>query len=256
MPKRVSDDIDHVPIEPPAKKLKKHPPKQWLLPKFKPQAITGALTYGYGSLPKNASHDDPYSIFCLFFTKDILQIIANHTNEYAELYNSPVTPYSRVWHPTTAKELKAFIGTYIWMGVHPETAIEDFWNTNPELGPIHEAVTKHISRNRWQQIDRFLHISKPVAPETTPRPITFENLEPLNEHLRMSFKKYWTAGTHLAVDETIQRFMGRSKETVNIPTKPEPEGFKIWVLANSGYVLNWLYHAKGDSNGPVDLDKF
>ena len=116
MPKRVSDDIDHVPIEPPAKKLKKHPPKQWLLPKFKPQAITGALTYGYGSLPKNASHDDPYSIFCLFFTEDILQIIADHTNEYAKLYNSPITTYSRVWHPTTAKKATgANSKEHIWL---------------------------------------------------------------------------------------------------------------------------------------------
>ena len=82
----------------------------------------------------------------------------------------------------------------------------------------------------------------------------FEKLEPLNEHLRHAFKTYWKAGTHLAVDETIQRFMGRSKETVNIPSKPEPEGFKIWVLANSGYVLDWMYHAKDEKNGPVDLD--
>ena len=50
--------------------------------------------------------------------------------------------------------------------------------------------------------------------------------------------------------------MGRSKEIVNIPSKPTPEGFKIWVLANAGYVLDWLYHAKGDQLGPVDLDDF
>ena len=43
MPKRVSNDIDHVPIEPPTKKAKKAPPKQWQLPKCKPQAIIGAL---------------------------------------------------------------------------------------------------------------------------------------------------------------------------------------------------------------------
>jgi hypothetical protein len=33
-----------------------------------------------------------------------------------------------------------------------------------------------------------------------------------------------------------------------------PEGFKIWVLANQGYVLDWLWHAKGNQKGPVDLD--
>jgi len=48
--------------------------------------------------------------------------------------------------------------------------------------------------------------------------------------------------------------MGRAPEIVNIPLKPTPEGFKIWVLANKGYILDWLWHAKGDKKGPVDLN--
>ena len=50
--------------------------------------------------------------------------------------------------------------------------------------------------------------------------------------------------------------MGRSKEIINIPSKLIPKGFKIWVLANTGYILDWLYYAKGDSQGPVNLDDF
>ena len=41
---------------------------------------------------------------------------------------------------------------------------------------------------------------------------------------------------------------------MNIPTKPIPEGFKIWVLANQGYVLDWMFYAKGTGKGPYDLD--
>lgn len=48
--------------------------------------------------------------------------------------------------------------------------------------------------------------------------------------------------------------MGRAPEIVNIPSKPIPEGFKIWVLANEGYVLDQIWHAKGENKGPVDLD--
>ena len=48
--------------------------------------------------------------------------------------------------------------------------------------------------------------------------------------------------------------MGRAPEVVNIPSKPTPEGFKIWVLANEGYVLDFMWHAKGEKKGPVDLD--
>jgi len=48
--------------------------------------------------------------------------------------------------------------------------------------------------------------------------------------------------------------MGRAPEVVNIPSKPTPEGFKIWVLANEGYILDFIWHAKGEKKGLVNLD--
>ena len=49
--------------------------------------------------------------------------------------------------------------------------------------------------------------------------------------------------------------MGRISKTVNILSKPTPEGFKIWVLVNKGYILDFIWHTKGDKKGPVNLDK-
>ena len=37
-----------------------------------------------------------------------------------------------------------------------------------------------------------------------------------------------------------------------MPSKPIPVGFKIWVMADDGYFLQWDFHAKG--GGPVSLD--
>ena len=185
----------------------------------------------------------------------MIKKLVRHTSEYAFLNPGPESPETRTWFPTTIKEFRAYLGASVWMGLHTESSIPEFWNTDPSKGPIHEQVSKHISLKRWQQIDRFFHISKPKpGHQETP----FAKLEPLSDTLRQAFKKYWKTGTHLAVDETIQRFMGRAKEIVNIPSKPTPEGFKIWVLANKGYVLDWMYHAKGQNkgDGPQDLDDF
>ena len=115
-----------------------------------------------------------------------------------------------------------------------------------------------ISLVRWQQIDRFFHLLPPHDPNYLIRQkeTPFEKLEPLNDHLRQQFKIYWKIGTHLAVDKTIVRFMGRASETVNIPSKPIPERFKTWLLRNEGYIFDWLYHAKDIQSGPVDLDNF
>ena len=49
--------------------------------------------------------------------------------------------------------------------------------------------------------------------------------------------------------------MGRASEIVNIPSKPILEGFKIQVLANKGYILDFMWHAKGNRKGLVDLDE-
>lgn len=110
-----------------------------------------------------------------------------------------------------------------------------------------------MSLVRWQQLDRFFHLSKPCQKPPGQESL-FDRVEPLNEELRIDTKKFWQPSTHLAVDEAIQHFMSRAKETVNIPSKPTPEGFKIWVLGNHGYILDWLFHARG--KGPLTLDDY
>ena len=69
-----------------------------------------------------------------------------------------------------------------------ESSISDSWNTNPIKGAIHEQVFKHISLKRWQQIDRFFHISKPLP--LGQKECVFDMLEPLSDTLRQTFKKY------------------------------------------------------------------
>ena len=256
--KRVSDDIDHVPIDPkPSKILRKNPPPPPSPPKHIPILINNPLLHGRNRIPDHIKLNDAYSIFRLFFDDEILAQICQNTNNYAEFYPSKTDkPQARKWYRTTVPELRAYLGAWIWMGVYRSSDIEDYWNTRAEKGPVHERLRKAIALKRWQQIDRFLYISPPQDPTTPKSETPFDKLEPLNDHLRQSYKRYWATGTHLAVDKTIVRFMGRASETVNIPTKPIPEGFKIWVLANGGYVLDWLYYAKGDRLGPIDLDDF
>lgn len=48
--------------------------------------------------------------------------------------------------------------------------------------------------------------------------------------------------------------MGHVPEIVNIPSKPTPEGFKIWILANVGYILDFIWYIKGEKKGPVNLN--
>ena len=76
----------------------------------------------------------------------------------------------------------------------------------------------------------------------------------MSEHLLSLFPTLFRPSTHLAVDEAIARFTGRSHDIINIPGKPTPEGYKMWVLACDGFVLAWLFHTKRKYYGPIDLE--
>ena len=73
MPKRVSDDIDHVPADPkPSKIPKKKPPPPGPPPEHTPILISNPLLHGHSQLPTYIRPDNVYGIFCLFFSEDVL----------------------------------------------------------------------------------------------------------------------------------------------------------------------------------------
>ena len=55
------------------------------------------------------------------------------------------------------------------------------------------------------------------------------------------------------MDEIIVRYEGRAKETTTIPNKPTPTGFKVWGVAQRGFLILWNWHIPGDKNGPVNV---
>ena len=81
----------------------------------------------------------------------------------------------------------------------------------------------------------------------------FSKLEPVNSMLLNTCKVLWHPSSALAVDECMSRFTGRSKEKITIPSKPIPTGIKGWVIADEGYFMYWIWHAKGD--GPQGIGK-
>jgi hypothetical protein len=41
----------------------------------------------------------------------------------------------------------------------------------------------------------------------------------------------------IAVDEIIVRYEGRAKETITVLTKLTPTGFKVWGVAQRGFLI-------------------
>ena len=144
---RVSDDLDHVTDEPTTtKSSKKPPPKQWPMPRYRPLKLKKGLQYGLSKLPEGLPCRAS-SVFGLFFTEKILQTLIDNTNRYAANHShhqDDDKPYARTWFDTTVSELRAYIATYIYMGVHKEPRIESYWNTDETKGPLHSLIRNHI----------------------------------------------------------------------------------------------------------------
>ena len=241
-----------------------------LIPKFEVMDINN--TRGSAQIPDIIDGSNPETLFTLFFTPAVINLIVECTNLNAERTRSdPLafraknirfrdSPNQKPWRPITADEVLAFLGIQIYMGIHKEPLIANYWNTRTNKGPLHPLVRDAMGIDRWKQINRYFHVWNPDStqleqPDRKVHP--HQKVDQLKALLLPSFQRYWRSGTHVAVDECIECFTGRSADTVNIPTKPTPIGFKIWVLADKGYVLDLLWHVKGDGKdqGPQGLSK-
>jgi hypothetical protein len=228
------------------------------LPKFKAMGLNNIKSSS--QIPNTVNSSSPKALFSLFFTDSVLNLIVRCTNLNAErVRTDPITSRAvnirfhesfkqKPCEPVNSDEILIFLGILIYMGIYVVPHINHYWNINEEIEPIHYPVRKAMSQNRWKQIHRYFHIWDPawVGQFINNKVRPCEKVDPLFKLLLSSFQRYWKPGTNLAVDECIEGFTGRTNDIVNIPTKPTLIGFKIWVLADQGYVLDLLWHVKGD----------
>ncbi|PMD22878.1 hypothetical protein NA56DRAFT_717860 [Hyaloscypha hepaticicola] len=69
-----------------------------------------------------------------------------------------------------------------------------------------------------------------------------------DKYLQTCFQEVVVPGSQVSYDEIMIPFRGRSVHCTKVPGKPDPNGYKIWALADKGYLYNWLYFS-----GTADL---
>ena len=83
------------------------------------------------------------------------------TNEYAETHPTPedkaLRGRPRKWIPTSRRELYAYFGVVIHMGITIEPVVEDYWGLIIK-GAAHK-VADYISKNRFEQLERYIRYS-------------------------------------------------------------------------------------------------
>ncbi len=158
------------------------------------------------------------------------------TDSWAHLTN---TAAGAVWQPTDTYELLAFIGVHLYMGIDSLPQRRMYWQSDTR----HSTVAAVLSRDRFESLTRYLRVSPPEAAAAPRSPFTF--VRAFIDSLNHSFPQHWNPGRHIALDESMVSFRGRSDIKQFVPGKPHPHGYKIWVLASENYMLQFqLYEGK------------
>jgi hypothetical protein len=155
------------------------------------------------------------------------------------------------------------------MGVHEEPEVPMYWNTDFKTGPLHPIPT-HISLRRFQQIKRYCHISSKQSDRANGlhlpnNKIWWYKLEPLASSLQTSFQRYYSPSSEVSIDELMVRCFGRSVflalwtsvlnllltfmvyrslHTYKMPNKPITQGYKIYGIADHGYLYNFIWSSR------------
>ena len=225
------------------------------------------------NLPDTIDPDDPLSLFNLFVDGSMCKIITQNSNQYAS--NKGATrPSSRDWTATDDNEIRVLLGILIYMGVCREPNIERYWSTRN--GTEHTCIRQSMSLRRFEQLKRYLHISEqppfphyPYVPHPDDRELMPENevhydpdhisriwwhkVEPLLARFKTASQAYYKPSSNISIDELMVRCYGRSAHTFKMPSKPISKGYKVFSLADHGYI--WDFIPASRVNGVVGVVK-
>lgn len=206
----------------------------------------------------------PLQLFQLFLPISLVEKWVSYTNSWItwlkengviDSWNTPMERTSKLhkWEGTTVSEVLTTIGALIYMGVHKEKTIRGYWKP-PKPGdqrPAHSFI-KFISYNKFQLIHRHLRpFDHTKYDETAPIPKVFQCVEEWSDHMQAVSMQIFRPGSHLAVDECMICYTGKSDDITVIKSKPDPVGFKIWVIAQCGFFFRWIWHVKEKPHGAV-----
>ncbi|XP_046398660.1 piggyBac transposable element-derived protein 3-like [Ischnura elegans] len=197
---------------------------------------------GLSAVVADMSNPSPFGIFSNIIDNEILEMIVEQTNIYANQVKGLTTSRkSRVvdWKPTTLHEIKKLFGILIYMGVVKMPKLSDYWSKN--FIYRNDVAPSHMSRNRFELLLRMLHFSNNEENSNKDR---LHKIQPLLDKIICNYQELYTPGEILCVDESIIPFQGRLALKQYIPQKRHKYGVKIFKLCSGkGYVWNMKIYA-------------
>ena len=222
------------------------------VPAFQPITHSSPEHAGHHLLPRsitNFEKIEPIHIWDLFWPCDFISLLANNTNLYAEKKRAELGDGGRDWTPVTAGDIYIWIGIQIHMGLLGLSP-SIYWNHDDLLLPKDGLPTVHfMSQTRFEQIKRYLHISpaSSSSKSITPTQPWYHKVEPLLTQMKKAAQAYWLPSSNTTFDEAMILFTGRSVHITKMPNKPIGLGYKVFCLADHGYIYD--FHLSSNARG-------
>lgn len=167
------------------------------------------------NLPK-----DPVRLFELFFDEDVFELITTKTIQYARSKGNHT-------FTTTAGEIQSFIGILLISGYTSVPRRRMYWSYDKDIH--NEAISSAMSRDRFDEIQRYLHLSDNNQLDPNDR---FSKVRPLLDLLNERFLLYFIKQQNLSVDESMVPYYGRHGAKQFIRGKPITFGNSSWVCSS------------------------
>lgn len=153
----------------------------------------------------------PYQFFSLFVGDDVINLIVNETNRYAQqlIQNKNLKRKARLkrWTPTDASEIRNFLGILLWMGLVQMLSIACYWKKD---GIYQCNIPKYMSRNRFELLLSTFHLSDNLAAPAGDR---LYKVQPLIYMMVTNFNNVVIPEEFLCIDESMIPFLGSIYKT-------------------------------------------
>lgn len=200
-----------------------------------PDQVISIEPFSAVSGPQHSLGDDADTrdYFRILFPDSLFEHMVEQTNKYA-LYRQRRSGKSDPhWHPTDVREMKAYVGLNILMGINqlPDTGM--YWASDIFIG--NAGFKKTMTARRFEKLTQYLQLcdreSEPVRGERG-----YDGLFKVRPLLDVVENTMWDAympNRCLTVDRCAIVMRGRFSPTQYMPSKPLRKGLTVWMLCDS-----------------------
>lgn len=200
-----------------------------------PDQVISIEPFTADSGPQHSLGDDADTLdyFRLLFPDSLFEHMVEQTNNYA-IYRQRRSGRSDAhWHPTDVREMRAYVGLNVLMGINQLPDYGMYWASDIFIG--NAGFKKTMTARRFEKLNQNLHLCDRLS-EPTKGELGYDGLYKIRPLLDIVGSTMWEAylpNRCLTIDECSIATKGRFSPTQYMPSKPLRKGLRVWMLCDS-----------------------